>query len=57
MKQSISQIDRNFLAGSSIDREEIEWYCLPDERFEIRGLAEAKDTLSKTLLWDKRLKC
>ena len=43
MKQSVEQIDRNFLAGSSIESEELEWYRLPDERFEIRGLAEAKD--------------
>ena len=43
VKQSVEQIDRNFLAGSSIESEELEWYLLPDERFEIRGLAEAKD--------------
>lgn len=43
MKQDIAQIDRNFLLGGSITRDDIDWYALPDEGFEIRGLAEAKD--------------
>lgn len=45
MKQSIAQVDRNFLAGSEITRQDIDWYALPDEHFEIRGLAEAEDGL------------
>ena len=39
MKQSVEKIDKNFLAGSSITREDIDWYELPCEPFEIRGLA------------------
>ena len=45
MKQNVAQIDKNFLAGSEIMRQDIDWYALPDEHFEICGLAQAEDGL------------
>ena len=43
MKQSVEKIDRNFLSGSSITREDTVWYEMPCAPFEIRGLAECAD--------------